>query len=453
MKAGNYMNFPKDFIWGAASASYQIEGGFDADGKGPSIWDVFSHTTGKISDNSNGDVACNHYYDYEKDVALLKELGITSYRFSINWPRVFPKGDKVLNQKGLDFYDKLVNLLIKNGITPYMTLYHWELPQALEDIGGWMNRNITDNFAYFAGFMIEHFSDRVTNYFTINEPQCIAFLGYGTGMHAPGKMLSDVEVVEVFHNIGLAHGKAVKEMRSKAKQPIKIGFASTGTLCYPSVETQADINLARELTFASPTENENWGFIHQIIADPVILGKYADLSAKFDESNFTFRKEGDLKIMCQPIDYFGINVYNGHEVSTPCNGYVPKYYGFPRTALRWPVTPGVMNYGLRFIYERYQVPVIVSENGQSCNDRIFLDGKVHDPDRIDFLERYFMELEKSVVSDSKIIGYFQWALTDNFEWSSGYLERFGLIYVDYQTQERILKDSALWYSKFIKENA
>ncbi len=445
-------NFPKDFIWGAASSSYQIEGGFDSEGKGPSIWDTFSHTKGKVIHNQNGNIACNHYYDYKKDIALLKELGIPYYRFSISWPRIFPNGDNVLNEKGLQFYDNLIDDLLVNGITPYVTLYHWDLPQSLEDIGGWTNREIINTFADYAAFITEHFSDRVTNFFTINEPQCIASLGYGNGTHAPGKTLPDIEIFKIFHYIALAHGTAVKAMRSVAKQPIKIGIASTGNLCFPQTQSNEDINCARQLSFS--ITKDNWKFSHSFFSDGVLLGKYPDVSHIFGEGPYPFIEDGDLEQMAQPIDFYAVNVYNGHEVSATFPGhFIPKYDGFPRTALKWPITPDVMNWGMRFLYERYQLPIIVSENGLSCNDKVFLDGNVHDLDRIDFLDRYLTQLCKAANSNAKIIGYFHWSLTDNFEWHTGYDERFGLIYVDFRDQRRLIKDSGHWYSHLIKENA
>lgn len=449
---GIIMGYSKDFVWGAASSAYQIEGAYAEDGKGPSIWDVFSHTPGKINCSHTGDIACNHYYDFQKEIAILKELGIMAYRFSISWPRIFPKGDQTLNPSGLAFYDRLVDELLASGITPYITLYHWDLPQVLEDIGGWTNREITVSFAYYAGFIAEHFSDRVTNFITINEPQCIAFLGYSTGIHAPGKKLETAQVLKVFHHLALAHGKAVTSMREKAVQRIQIGFSSTGNLCFPGDSTQEDIGLARRLSFEMT--KESWGFTHTWFCDGVILGKYPDISSLFPDISLDFIQTKDMEIIAKPVDFFGVNVYNGHEVSSLLpDYYVPKYEGFPRTALKWPITPGVMNWGLRFLYERYQLPIYVTENGLSCNDKVYLDGKVHDPERIDFLHRYLIEMEKAVQEDIPILGYFQWSLTDNFEWHSGYSERFGLVYVDYPTQKRIIKDSAYWYSDFITDKS
>ena len=442
------MNFPNDFIWGVASSSYQIEGAHNVDGKGVSIWDTFSHTPDKIAHNSNGDISCNHYELFHEDIAIMKQLGIKNYRFSISWPRIFPNGDSIINLKGLAFYDNLVNELLKNGITPYITLYHWDLPQALENEGGWLNRKTSDAFAYYAGIVTAHFSDRVHYFTTFNEPQCIAGLGYGNGLHAPGHQLGTKEVLTVFHHLAIAHGKAVRTMRSLAKEPIQIGIVCTGNLCFPSEEISEDIELARELTYLVP--NENWAFSHTLFCDAIILGKYPDISHLLPVDEMDYIKSGDLELASPPIDYYGVNVYNGHEVSSKEKDYfVSKYDGFPRTALKWPVTPEVMNYGMRFLYERYQLPIHISENGLSCNDKIFLDGKVHDLDRIDFLQRYLQELEKTVAAGCPVKAFFHWCFTDNFEWHSGYSERFGIVFVDYPSQKRIVKDSGYWYSEFI----
>ncbi len=445
------MNFPKNFIWGAASSAYQIEGAPTEDGKGLSIWDTFSHTPGKTAHGDNGDVACDHYHRFKEDIQIMKELGIHSYRFSISWPRIFPNGDTQLNQAGLDFYNELIDELIRNEITPYITLFHWDLPQALDDIGGWLNREIPERFAYYSGVVIEAFSDRVEHFITINEAQCVAYLGYGIGLHAPGETLSNYHIMTAFHHVALAHGKAVQAMRKSCKQPIKIGFASTGKLCFPSTESAEDIQCARETTFV--VDSENWGFCHQIFGDATILGTYPDLSPILGNTPLDFIHEGDMKEICQPLDFYGVNVYNGSEISSQVDGYyVNKYKGFPRTALKWPVTPEVMNWGLRFLEERYHLPIFITENGLSCNDKIYLDGQVHDVERIDFLHRYLLELEKGIEAGCNVVGYFQWSLTDNYEWHSGYDEHFGLVYVDYRTQKRIIKDSAYWYSDIIKQN-
>ena len=449
-------NFRSDFVWGVASSAYQIEGGWACDGKGPSIWDTFCHQGSNIANEQTGDISCNHYEHYLNDIKLMHSLGIQAYRFSISWPRVFPNGDEVLNTKGLEFYDKLVDTLIEYKITPYITLYHWDLPQVLEDQGGWQSRDTSVAFSKYAAFICKHFSDRVKNYNTINEPQIISFLGYHTGEHAPGLKLSMKKTLNVIHNLALAHGMAVKAMRLSTSTPVLIGFSSTGELCYPYEDhdgsnnnyknaSQEDIDAARRMSFT--VTKDNWMFCHTIFCDAVCLGMYPAIEGESSSSLFSFIQDGDMEIIHQPIDFLGVNIYNGHCVNS--NGYVPREAGFPRTSLKWPITPEVMNWGTRFLYERYHLPIYITENGISCHDKIYLDGKVHDQERIDFLQRYLTELKKSYFDGTDIRGYFHWSFTDNFEWHNGYEDRFGLIYVDYRTGKRIPKDSALWYKNII----
>lgn len=458
--------FDKNFLWGTASSSYQIEGAFTEDGKGLSIWDTFSNKPGNIAHDENGNKACDHYHRYREDIALMKNLGIQAYRFSISWTRIFPDGivkdsdgNIRYNKAGLDFYDKIVNFCLENNIKPFITIYHWDLPQALEDKGGWLNRETAFVFADYAEFICKHFSDRVTNIATINEPQIISGLGYMLGLHAPGKKLDTVSVLSVIHHLALAHGLAVTKMRAVAKQPVKIGFSSTGGLCYPSKECDEDIDAARAECFN--IVKGNMTFNHTIFCDMTCLGRYPDIAGTelhlepglekighYEELPFV--KKGDIELIHQPIDYLGINVYNGHEINAA--GYINKKPGSPRTALGWPVTPGVMNYGIRYLYERYNLPIYIFEDGLACNDIISLDGKVHDSNRIDFLTRYLTDLEKAYKAGVPILGYFHWSFTDNFEWHSGYDPRFGLIYVDYETQQRIPKDSAYWYSDLIRQS-
>lgn len=459
--------FDKNFLWGTASSSYQIEGAFTEDGKGLSIWDTFSNKPGNIAHDENGNKACDHYHRYREDIALMKNLGIQAYRFSISWSRIFPDGivndsdgNIRYNKAGLDFYDKIVNLCLENNIKPFITIYHWDLPQSLEDKGGWLNRETAFIFADYAEFICEHFSDRVTNIATINEPQIISGLGYMLGLHAPGKKLDAVSVLSVIHHLALAHGLAVTKMRAVSKQPVKTGFSSTGDLCYPSKECDEDIDAARAECFN--IVKGNMTFNHTIFCDMTCLGRYPDIAGtelhlepgleKIEHyEELPFVKDGDIELIHQPIDYLGINVYNGHEINAA--GHINKKPGSPRTALGWPVTPGVMNYGIRYLYERYNLPIYIFEDGLACNDIISLDGKVHDSNRIDFLTRYLTDLEKAYKAGVPILGYFHWSFTDNFEWHSGYDPRFGLVFVDYETQQRIPKDSAYWYSDLIKKSS
>ncbi|MBR4291581.1 MAG: beta-glucosidase [Oscillospiraceae bacterium] len=439
--------FPKGFLWGAASSAYQIEGFSTADGGGASIWDTFSHTPGKIAYDDHGDVACDAYHRYEEDIALMKELGIKAYRFSTSWARIDPNADGNWNAAGLAYYERIVDGCLAAGIEPYMTLYHWELPQAAEDRGGWRVEETAHAFARFAGMMAKHFKGRVKNYFTLNEPQCTTSLGYAQGLHAPGLKLSLKGQFHVHVNQMIAHGlaqRAIKETNPAAM----VGIASTGNLCYP--ETEADIAAARAATFA--TAEAFWVFTHHWLLDPICLGRFPDCAGTALEPLVQAVTPQQLELIHTVPDMLGFNVYNGHEVRTADAGfeYVPKYAGFPRTALKWPVTPEVLGWGMKFLHERYSLPMYITENGLSCNDRIYLDGKVHDPDRIDFLTRYLNCLHHAIELGADIQGYFHWSLTDNFEWHSGYGDRFGLVYMDYPNLRRIPKDSFRWYKEVIR---
>lgn len=443
--------FPKDFLWGAASAAYQIEGYDLEDGGGASIWRTFTHTPGTIAYGDTGDIACDSYHRYAEDIALLKELGVKAYRFSTSWARIDPNADGNWNQAGLAYYDRVVDGCLEAGIEPYMTLYHWELPQAAQDRGGWESEETAYAFSRFAGMMAAHFKGRVRHYFTLNEPQCTTSLGYAQGIHAPGLRLELPAQFRVHVHQMMAHGLAQRAMKQADPQAI-VGIASTGNLCYPETETPENIEAARQATFA--TDADNWIFTHQWLLDPIILGQFPDCSGTRLEPLVQSVTQQQLEIIHCPPDMLGYNIYNGHAVCAGERGpvYLPKYPGYPRTALKWPVTPEVLNWGVWFLQERYGLPGYITENGLSCNDRIYLDGKVHDPDRIDFLTRYLTALGQAVESGADIRGYFHWSLTDNLEWHSGYGDRFGLIYVDFPTGQRLPKDSFYWYRKVIRSD-
>lgn len=461
------MQFSDKFVWGAASAAYQIEGGAFEDGKGPSIWDHFSHIPGKTFNGHTGDTACDAYHRAEADLDLMRELGIKNYRFSLSWPRIFPDGTvngsdgtgpagAGLNPAGMEYYDRLVEGCLSRGITPWITLYHWDLPLALYHKGGWMNRRTAEHFAEYTAYVASHFRGCVTHFITINEPQCAIGLGMGNGLHAPGLHLDHRTLFRCWHNLLLAHGLAVREIR-RAAPKAEIGVSSTGALAYLREVCPETPEMLRKASFLSLPLSENPGYFfnHQWFLDPVFLGHYPE-DPECPWSSFTGDiPDEDLKIISSPVDFAGLNIYNGQGmVRDDQTGFLreEKYPGYPRTALKWPVTPEVMYWGPRLIFERYKKPIYITENGQSCNDRIFLDGKVHDPDRIDFLHRYLRELKKACLEGIPVKGYFHWSLTDNFEWHSGYDDRFGLIYVDYRTQQRIPKDSAAWYSEVIRTN-
>lgn len=441
--------FPKDFLWGAASSAYQIEGHSTADGGGVCIWDTFCHTPGKIAYNDHGDIACDAYHRYAQDIALLKEMGAKAYRFSSSWARIDPNADGNWNEAGLTYYDKIVDMCLEFGITPYMTLYHWELPQAAEDRGGWRVRETSRAFARYAGMMADHFKGRVRHYFTLNEPQCTVSLGHETGIHAPGMQLDQAGQFNVLVNQLLAHGLAQRAIKAANPDAI-VGIASTGRLCYPEQETPEDIDAARAATFA--VSDDDWTFTHHWLLDPICLGHFPAGPGTGLETLANAVSPEDMEIIHTVPDILGYNIYNGHAIRAAQAGfeYVTRYPGFPRTAMKWPVTPEVLDWGVRFLYERYGLPGFITENGLSCNDRVYLDGMIHDIERIDFLVRYLTALRRAVEHGADIRGYFQWALTDNFEWSNGYGERFGLIFVDYPTGQRIPKDSFYWYKKVVR---
>lgn len=450
------MGFCEDFVWGSATAAYQVEGAMPENHKGLSIWDAFCKEEGHIYENQSGDVACDQYHKYKEDVQIMKELGMKAYRFSVSWSRILPDGIGEVNSEGLAYYDRLVNELLANGIEPYMTLYHWDLPYELQKRGGWQNPDISKYFYAYAKIVTEHFSDRVSHYITINEPQCVAGLGYFTGEHAPGLKLGKRDFFEVWRNLLLAHGEAVKAIRKYAKQPVKIGMAPCSALYYPASDKKEDIEAARRATFEFQSDNIN-DLIWNIAAwsDPVFFGDYPkEMYQYFGDSLAKITKE-EWKMISAPLDFYGQNMYNAvmiraDEAGNPVR--VPRPAGFPKTAIQWPVTPECMYWAPKFLYERYKKPFLITENGMSCHDCVSLDGKVHDPNRIDFIHRYLQAYRKAADDGIDLLGYFAWSTMDNFEWCYGYSERFGLIYVDYDTQERIKKDSAYYYKQVIESN-
>lgn len=449
------MRFRDDFVWGTATSAYQIEGTSPEDGKGLHIWDVFAREEGNILEGHTGDIACDHYHRFREDVRLMKEMGLKAYRFSIDWSRVLPEGRGKVNEAGVAFYSSLVDELLKAGIEPYVTLYHWELPYELYKRGGWMNPDMVEWFGDYVRLVTERFSDRVTHYFTLNEPQCFIGLGFLRGVHAPGLKAPLRDIFAMAHHVLKAHGRAVQVLRACASQPVKVGYAPTGTMSYPEKECQEDIEAARKYLFSMNEDDRNWAWNVAWWSDPVLLGTYPAEGLKRYRAYLPEITDEDMKLISEPIDFYGQNIYNGTCIRMGADGKperAGRYEGFPRTALNWPVTPECLYWGPKFLYERYKKPIYITENGISCHDAVSLDGKVHDPNRIDFLARYLRKLGKAASEGIDIRGYFQWSLLDNFEWNSGYTERFGLVYVDYPTQTRIWKDSAYWYRNLIAGN-
>lgn len=446
------MTFPKGFVWGAAAASYQVEGAAYEDGKGLSVWDMMCRKPGAIWQSQSGDVACDHYHRYKKDVALMKDIGLQAYRLSVSWPRVIPAGTGKVNRKGMDFYSRLVDELLNAGVTPYVTLFHWDYPYELYCRGGWLSPDSPDWFADYTKVVMDALSDRVRHWMTLNEPQCFIGLGLQDGYHAPGDKLGFAQVLRAGHHTLLAHGKAVKAIRAHSKTRCKVGYAPVGETKIPATGSRADIAAARKAMFSVTTRtcwNNTWWM------DPVFLGQYPKDGLRLYGKDVPEIREGDMKTICQPLDFFGCNIYQGRTVRAGKDGEpeaVPERIGHGLTTMEWPITPDALYWGPRFFYERYGLPVVVTENGMGNMDWVAMDGKVHDPQRIDYLTRYLRSYARAGRDGVPIRGYFQWSIMDNFEWAHGYKQRFGMVYVDYPTQRRILKDSAHWYKQVIATN-
>jgi beta-glucosidase len=446
------VTFPEGFVWGAASSSYQIEGAAFEDGKGPSVWDVMGRRPGVIWQGQSGEVACDHYHRYQEDVALMRELRLPAYRFSISWPRVIPDGTGAVNRAGLAFYDRLVDALLAAGVTPYATLFHWDYPYELFCRGGWLSAESPDWFAHYAGVVVERLSDRVTHWLTLNEPQVFLSLGHLEGVDAPGERLGFAEVLRATHHVLLAHGKAVQAIRSSSKRPCLVGAATVGPVSYPATGEPADIDAARDATFRI-TEPTLWS--HTWFSDPMLRSEYPADGMELFGRDVPQVRATDMDAISSPLDFYGLNVYHGTPVRAGRDGkpeQVPFPDGFPISNFRWPVTPEALYWAPRFLSERYGLPVIITENGFSGLDWLSLDGRVHDPQRIDFAWRYLRALGRAIDDGVDVRGYFHWALTDNFEWAEGFKHRFGLIHVDLQTQKRTVKDSGYWYRDVIATN-
>ena len=448
--------FSKDFVWGAATASYQVEGAAFEGGKPLSIWDVFSHEEGKVYDNQNGDVSCDQYHRFPEDIAIMKSLGIQAYRFSVSWARVLPDGTGKVNPEGLAYYDALVDALLAAGITPYMTLYHWDLPYALHLRGGWLNPEIAEWFYEYAKLIGTHFKGRVKNYFTINEMHCVLGLGYYRGLHAPGLKVGKKDFFQIWKNLLLAHGYAVKALRETSTSDTRISYAANGGIFSPASDAAEDIEAAKQLSFevlSNDLEDASW--TPALTSDPIYLGQLPKGLAEHFGQWLPPISQEEFELISQPLDFYAHNIYNSHLARLGAGG-VPEVVGFrpgsARTSNQWPVTPGALYWAPKFLYERYGKPIVISENGMSCHDTISLDGKVHDPNREDFLHRYLLEYRRAAEDGVDLRGYFEWSLLDNFEWAEGYRERFGIVYVDYATQQRIPKDSAYFYKKIIETN-
>lgn len=426
------LQFPEDFLWGSATASYQVEGAIDEDGRKPSIWDTFCSVEGNISHGDSGDVAADQYHRYQEDIILMKEVGLTAYRFSLAWPRILPDGVGEANPVAIDHYRHLMESLKNEGIEVVATLYHWDLPQALEDRGGWRNRDTVHAFEEYAAICFKSFGDLVDKWITINEPWCIAYLGHLIGEHAPGHHSLE-DTVRVIHHINLAHGKAVSAHRSIIGQS-NIGISWNLFVHRNATKDNRDIEAAKK---ALVYENK-------VFTDPVLHGKYPDELKNEPLWRFPI-KEGDLEEINQKIDFIGINYYNETVVRASVEnpkGYIPVPQWQETTSQDWPVTPNALLRVLSWITkEADNIPLYITENGCACDDYIDKDGRVHDRFRINYLSRHLMICNEAINMGLPLKGYFVWSFIDNFEWAWGYEKRFGIVYCNYKNQTRIIKDS------------
>lgn len=438
--------FPEGFVWGVATSAYQIEGAAEEDGRGPSVWDTFCTQPGAIADATDGRIACEHRHRAEADVQLIHDLGVKAYRLSISWPRVLPDGVGARSEPGLAFYDRLIDSLLARGMRPWVTLYHWDMPQTLADRGGWLVRESADWFAEYTAHVVDRLSDRVEHWITLNEPEVFFGLGHVQGTHAPGLKLSRSQALAAIHNALLAHGAATDVIRARAVLRPLVGLSSAAMIRTPTAPTDDAIARARRETF-SFIDGPAWPFSSAWYLDAAYRGAYPSSALDALGPDAPIHEPHELDRIARPLDFLGVNIYQ----SQPAGGLRP-IQGEPRTTFGWRVTPEAMRWGPQFLHERYRVPLFISENGLASMDWVHADGRVHDHGRIDFITRYLTELRRGIAEGADVRGYFHWSLMDNFEWAEGYAKRFGLVYVDYQTQERIPKDSFAWYREIVRTN-
>lgn len=439
------VQFPRDFVWGAATSSYQIEGAVHEGGRGESIWDRFSHTPGKTANGDTGDVATDHYHRWRDDIGIMQELGLPAYRLSTAWPRILPDGRGQVNRAGLDFYDRLVEGLLESGVEPWITLFHWDLPQVLDDRGGWTNRDTIDAFAGYADAITRCVGDRVKNWITINEPWVVAFLGHYFGVMAPGRK-SLKEALQVAHALLVAHGRATDVIRANVRDS-NLGITLNLSHVYPVTDSQADLEAAYKVD----------GFANRWFLDPVMKGAYPqDMLDVFGDSAPEVAP-GDLDLITRPTDFLGINSYNPQyaraDPDSPFGANVVDRDG-ERTAMGWIVEPQGFEDLLVRVQQEYDPPAIyVTENGAAYIDPPPLNGEVADPQRISYLQRHLLAAHRAMEQGVRLQGYFAWSLLDNFEWSYGYDKRFGITHVDFETGERTIKDSGRFFSHVIQQNS
>ncbi|WP_405997439.1 GH1 family beta-glucosidase [Streptomyces sp. NBC_00829] len=446
------LRFPAAFRWGTATAAYQIEGAAQEDGRTPSIWDTFSRTPGKVRNGDTGDIAADHYHRMREDVALMKRLGVTDYRFSVAWPRVQPTGRGPAVQKGLDFYRRLTDELREAGIRPVATLYHWDLPQELEDAGGWPQRETARRFGDYAGITADALGDRVATWTTLNEPWCAAFLGYGSGVHAPGRTSASASL-QAAHHFNLAHGWAVQALHAVLPARSEISLTLNLHAVRPLSGSEADLDAARRIDAVG----------NRIFLDPVFHGLIPEdlVRDTAEVTDWSFVQDGDLEIISTPIDSLGINYYSPTVVGAGSSDGPSPWAGAerhvrflpapgPRTAMDWPVdADGLHELLIQLRDDLPGVPLVITENGAAYDDYADPSGEVHDPERVEYLRTHLAAVHRAIAEGADVRGYFLWSLLDNFEWAYGYSKRFGIVHVDFATQRRTFKDSARWYADVI----
>ena len=452
------IELPRGFELGVATASYQIEGAVNEGGRGPSIWDTFSHTPGRVAGGDTGDVACDHYHRYGQDVSLMGDLGVDSYRLSVAWPRIQPLGRGAANPQGLAFYDRLVDSLLEQGIAPAVTLYHWDLPQALEDVGGWRSRDTAQRFAEYAALVHDHLGDRVQRWITLNEPWCSSFLGYATGRHAPGAHEGEGALAAA-HHLLLGHGLAMAALRADAREGQQLGITLNLQPVSPATPSPEDVAASGRALLGA----------NLLFTDPVLEGRYPELARQTYAglTDFGFLHDGDLATIAAPLDFLGVNYYFPSRIkAAPYLQADPALRtaddlgteevvtaGEELTAMGWPVEPAGLTRLLTWLRDTYPAlpPIYITENGRACDDVVDAAGQVDDPDRVRYLDGHLRAVVDAVDAGVDVRGYYCWSLMDNFEWAEGYGKRFGLVHIDYATQERIPKSSFTWFRGLIAD--
>jgi beta-glucosidase len=446
MSQDSLARFPPDFIWGVATSAYQIEGAWNETGKGPSIWDTFTRKPGKIFKDQNGEIAVDHYHRYREDIQIMADLGIPTYRFSVAWPRVQPDGQGMINETGLDFYDRLVDAILEKSIRPYLTLYHYDLPQALQDLGGWPSRDTAYRFADYAGLVARRLGDRVSNWITLNEPQVSAMAGYFFGEHAPG-VQNPIAALQAGYHLLLAHGLAVEALRTSLTPGAQIGIALNLNPVYPASDTEED----RQAAFRTDV------VINRTFLEPLMTGHFPQAVETLFGPFFPEQQPEDMQRIGAPLDFLGINYYSRvvmrHDPDFPIINASQVFPDGNEYSQMWEIYPEGLYQLLQWVWKDYQpAHILISENGVPVADGLDLDERVRDYRRIRYLRDHLIQVHRLIQDGIPVEGYFVWSLMDNFEWAHGYSKRFGIVYVDFDSLERRVKDSGAWYAQLIREN-